>query len=73
MLLHCVFLLGTPPRIKRSSINYDILEVQYSDDDPTPFSYLNAASGPPLKHGLINCYKTRTNEVTHRYVAALVY
>lgn len=62
------FKTGTPPRIKRSSINYDILEVQYSDDDPTPFSYLNAASGPPLKHGLINCYKTRTNEVTHRIV-----
>ncbi|GIX61785.1 glucose inhibited division protein [Babesia caballi] len=62
------FKTGTPPRISRRSINYDVLEVQNSDSDPTPFSYLNAESGPPLRHGLINCYKTRTNERTHRIV-----
>ncbi|GBE59362.1 tRNA uridine 5-carboxymethylaminomethyl modification enzyme [Babesia ovata] len=62
------FKTGTPPRIKRSSINYDVLEVQNSDLDPTPFSYLNAESGPPLRHGVIQCYKTRTNANTHRIV-----
>ncbi|CDR96583.1 glucose inhibited division protein A family protein, putative [Babesia bigemina] len=47
------FKTGTPPRVKRSSINYDVLEVQNSDLDPTPFSYLNAESGPPLRDGVV--------------------
>ncbi|XP_055920945.1 protein MTO1 homolog, mitochondrial [Eupeodes corollae] len=32
---------GTPPRIRKSSINYSNLDVQLGDDPPTPFSFLN--------------------------------
>lgn len=31
---------GTPPRIDGRTIRYDELEVQYGDDDATPFSFL---------------------------------
>ncbi|KAG5681096.1 hypothetical protein PVAND_010562 [Polypedilum vanderplanki] len=32
---------GTPPRIKKNTINYDILEKHYGDNPPIPFSFLN--------------------------------
>ncbi len=31
---------GTPPRLDGRSIDYDKLEIQYGDDNPTPFSFL---------------------------------
>ncbi|ORM41061.1 tRNA uridine 5-carboxymethylaminomethyl modification enzyme MnmG [Babesia sp. Xinjiang] len=62
------FKTGTPPRLRRSSINYDVLEVQNTDLDPTPFSYINADADNLLRHGVINCYKTHTNERTHSIV-----
>jgi len=43
---------GTPPRLKKSSIDWDHLPAQYGDDPPVPFSDLSAfgnrqsASGP---------------------------
>ncbi|AFZ80931.1 glucose inhibited division protein A, putative [Theileria equi strain WA] len=62
------FKTGTPARLALDSINFDILEVQESDEEPVSFSYLNAKTGPPISHGLIKCYKTRTNEDVHRIV-----
>ncbi|GFE52948.1 tRNA uridine 5-carboxymethylaminomethyl modification enzyme [Babesia ovis] len=62
------FKTGTPPRLRSSSINYDVLEVQNSDTYPTPFSYLNMDSNELLQHGVISCYKTRTNAKTHSIV-----
>ncbi|EDO07868.2 putative tRNA uridine 5-carboxymethylaminomethyl modification enzyme GidA [Babesia bovis T2Bo] len=62
------FKTGTPPRLKRDTINYDILEVQYSDEHPIPFSYLNVDTSNLLNHGVIQCYKTRTHKATHSIV-----
>jgi tRNA uridine 5-carboxymethylaminomethyl modification enzyme len=32
---------GTPPRLDGRSINYDALEIQYGDENPVPFSFMN--------------------------------
>ncbi len=31
---------GTPPRIDGRTIHYDLLEIQYGDEDPSPFSFM---------------------------------
>ncbi|KAK4196504.1 putative tRNA uridine 5-carboxymethylaminomethyl modification enzyme [Triangularia verruculosa] len=59
---------GTPPRLAKGSINWDILEEQLGDDPPMPFSYLNdkvAVDGHQLK-----CHATYTNHSTHDIVRA---
>lgn len=52
---------GTPPRIEKSSINWDGLEMQPGDDEPALFSFLSTT--PHLKQ--ISCGITHTNEKTH--------
>lgn len=32
---------GTPPRLKASTVNYDVCEKQYGDCPPMPFSFMN--------------------------------
>ena len=32
---------GTPPRLDGRSVNYDKLEIQYGDEKPVPFSFMN--------------------------------
>lgn len=58
---------GTPPRIDINTINFDGLEIQESDDKPTPLSFLNIYNNVelPNKNDFIKCYKTNTNEKTH--------
>ncbi|KAL2022299.1 hypothetical protein VTK56DRAFT_5697 [Thermocarpiscus australiensis] len=58
---------GTPPRLAKGSIKWDILEEQLGDDPPMPFSYLNdtVAVQDQLK-----CYATYTNQATHDVVRA---
>lgn len=58
---------GTPPRIDINTINFDGLEIQESDDKPTPLSFLNIYNNIelPNKNDFIKCYKTNTNEKTH--------
>ncbi|KAM0501841.1 hypothetical protein ACHAP8_004137 [Fusarium lateritium] len=56
---------GTPPRIDRASINYDVLERQYGDDPPSPFSYLNDTVAVQEQ---LTCSVTYTNEKTHDIV-----
>ncbi|KAG9502417.1 hypothetical protein J7337_005244 [Fusarium musae] len=56
---------GTPPRIDAASINYDVLEKQYGDDPPTPFSYLNETVAIREQ---MTCSVTYTTEETHRIV-----
>ncbi len=36
---------GTPPRLKRSTIDWDALEAQWGDERPTPFSDLTNSGG----------------------------
>ncbi len=56
---------GTPPRIHKDSINYDVLEVQTPDSEPTPFSF----STEKIEQPQINCYITYTNPKTHEILA----
>lgn len=55
---------GTPPRLVKSSINWDVLELQTADDEPTVFSYLS--HGPTLPQ--IACGITHTNDRTHALI-----
>ena len=52
---------GTPPRLSSKSINWDVLEMQAGDDDPTLFSFLSGSPEAPQ----IQCGITHTNEKTH--------
>ncbi|SPQ22373.1 b61450e7-5c8a-4c6a-a10a-031c02722882 [Thermothielavioides terrestris] len=58
---------GTPPRLAKNSIKWDILEVQRGDDPPMPFSYLNDAVA--VQDQLL-CHATYTNQATHDIVRA---
>ena len=55
---------GTPARIAKDSIDYSELELQKSDEVPTPFSYMNEKINVPQ----INCYITYTNANTHKII-----
>ncbi len=52
---------GTPPRVHRDSINYDVLEIQAPDKEPVPFSF----STEKITQPQVNCYITYTNQKTH--------
>ncbi|MBP7821708.1 MAG: tRNA uridine-5-carboxymethylaminomethyl(34) synthesis enzyme MnmG [Saprospiraceae bacterium] len=52
---------GTPPRIDGRSINYDRMEVQPGDENPSKFSYTDT---PPLTEQ-IPCHITYTNDKVH--------
>lgn len=56
---------GTPPRIDRTSVNVEAMQMQAPSAVPLPFSYRGAAvfAGPQLP-----CYITDTNERTHKLV-----
>ncbi len=56
---------GTPARLAKSSINWDVLEQQAADETPVPFSFLNKEITVPQ----ITCAITHTNEETHRIIA----
>lgn len=55
---------GTPPRLDGRTINWDLLQMQPGDEDPTVFSYLS--------HGVqarqISCGITHTNTRTHEII-----
>lgn len=55
---------GTPPRLKRSSIDYSRFEPQQGDDAPTPFSFFTRDFNPPQ----LLCHMGRTNERSQRIV-----
>ncbi len=55
---------GTPPRILASSINYTMLEKQFGDEHPHPFSHMNTKIDVPQ----ICCYITKTTNVTHTII-----
>ncbi|KAG5984049.1 hypothetical protein E4U54_006176, partial [Claviceps lovelessii] len=56
---------GTPPRLKRSTINFKELQVQNGDETPDPFSFLNMGVSVVDQ---LTCSITHTNEATHRVV-----
>ncbi|MGZ9809134.1 tRNA uridine-5-carboxymethylaminomethyl(34) synthesis enzyme MnmG [Pseudoroseicyclus sp. H15] len=55
---------GTPPRLDGRTINWDGLEMQPGDDDPTMFSFLSDA--PVARQ--VACGITQTNERTHEII-----
>jgi len=56
---------GTPPRLRKSSIDWSSLTMQPADDDPVMFSFLSKA--PTVRQ--IACGITHTNPVTHSIIA----
>ena len=61
---------GTPPRIKASSINYDILEKQFSDFNNPSISYLYDHYGLEPSHIKESpCHITYTNQQTHKIIS----
>ena len=55
---------GTPPRLDRDSINFDVMKTQPGDDSPKPFSYRTERISNPQQC----CHLTHTTEETHRII-----
>ncbi len=53
---------GTPPRLRKSSVDFGRTEEQKPDEDPTPFSFQNQR----IDNRQISMYLTYTNGETHR-------
>mgnify|MGYP001983266011 CR=1 FL=1 len=56
---------GTPPRLLKSSIEWNEVEMQSADSEPVPFSYMTNKIA--IKQ--IECGITRTNTKTHKVIA----
>ncbi|UNI16255.1 Mitochondrial Translation Optimization [Purpureocillium takamizusanense] len=56
---------GTPPRLDRGTVNFNVLQRQLGDDPPTPFSYLNS---DVAVRDQLTCSITYTNDATHGIV-----
>lgn len=52
---------GTPPRLRKSSIDFSKLQEQPGDDPPQPFSYMTDR----IVQSQISCWMTSTNESVH--------
>ena len=61
------FKTGTPCRVSRRSINFDIMERQDGDDNIVPFSFDTPKD--ELKNQ-VSCYVTYTNSKTHEVILA---
>ena len=55
---------GTPPRIDGRSVDYSKLEIQYGDDEPSPFSFMTDQPLPDSKEQL-TCWIGYTNLDVH--------
>lgn len=55
---------GTPPRLDKRTINWDILEEQPGDEPPSPFSFMTERI--PLQQ--VPCHITYTNDTTHKII-----
>ncbi len=55
---------GTPPRLKRHSIDWSGLQLQLGDDPPTPFSFLTERIVTPQ----ICCHVSATTPATHAVI-----
>lgn len=55
---------GTPPRLRKSSIAWDKLEMQAGDTDPAMLSFMSSTPANPQ----VSCGITRTNLGTHEII-----
>ncbi|MFI4853360.1 MAG: tRNA uridine-5-carboxymethylaminomethyl(34) synthesis enzyme MnmG [Phycisphaerales bacterium JB065] len=64
---------GTPPRLKRSTIDWDNLEAQWGDQPAIPFSDLTdrKAGWTPMEQ--VACRITATNEKIHEHIRANIH
>lgn len=62
------FKTGTPPRVKSSSIDYSVTEIQPGDKEPNHFSYSTPDSAYKLEQE--PCWLTYTNPTTHEIIQA---
>ncbi len=60
---------GTPPRLLKDTINFDVLEEQPGDDIPEPFSMRTDRSKFPFLPQ-VSCHITYTNENVHKILEA---
>ena len=60
------FKTGTPARIHKRSINFDVMEKQYGDKEVIPFSFLNIGKDFNIDQQL--CYLTYTTPKTHEII-----
>ena len=56
---------GTPARIHKDSINYNLVEEQPGELPPTPFSYMVDNTTLPQ----LSCFITKTNPTTHKIIS----
>ena len=56
------FKTGTPARIRRSSVDFSVMEEQCGDEKITPFSFATSPDGLENK---VSCYLTYTSTKTH--------
>ncbi|MCQ2610613.1 MAG: tRNA uridine-5-carboxymethylaminomethyl(34) synthesis enzyme MnmG [Treponema sp.] len=55
---------GTPPRILKESVNFDVLEKQYGDENVIPFSFETEKVERPM----VPCHLVYTNPQTHEII-----
>jgi tRNA uridine 5-carboxymethylaminomethyl modification enzyme len=55
---------GTPPRLRSSSISWDLTKKVFGDNEPVPFSYKTERFNPPN----IPCHTIRTNTESHELI-----
>lgn len=60
------FKTGTPPRVKASSINYDVTEIQPGDAAPNHFSY--TSRDEDYVKDQVPCWLTYTNGTSHEII-----
>ena len=56
---------GTPPRLDGRSLNYDVMEEQFGDENPDKFSYIDTNSLAEQR----SCHIAYTNEEVHSILA----
>lgn len=60
---------GTPPRLRRASIDWDALELHAGDDRPVPFSDLTPHHAFPVL-AQVDCRRTHTTRAIHDLIRA---
>ncbi len=55
---------GTPPRVKKDTVNFDVMAIQPGDEPPRPFSFSTEKIAQPQ----MPCHLTYTNEKTHQII-----
>ncbi|MBK0348591.1 tRNA uridine-5-carboxymethylaminomethyl(34) synthesis enzyme MnmG [Aerococcaceae bacterium zg-ZJ1578] len=62
------FKTGTPPRIHRDTIDFELTEIQPGDESPNHFSFMTPDED--YKEESVPCWLTHTNESTHEIIQA---